>query len=101
VRTSPADANGWILYEKQVTMAATTTLTLSGTSTAFIDELRVYPTAAQMTTYTYDRLFGVTSVTDPANFTTYYEYDSFGRLKFVKDKDGNIQTVSQYNYKFK
>lgn len=99
IRTSPADANGWILYEKQVVMTTTTTLTLSGST--YIDELRVYPSNAQMTTYTYDPIYGITSITDPAVFTTYYEYDTYGRLKFIKDKDGFIQKVNQYNYKFK
>jgi YD repeat-containing protein len=101
IRTSSPDANGWTLYEKEVVMGATTTLTVSGGSGAYVDELRVYPTDAQMTTYTYDPLIGITSVTDPSNFTTYYEYDAFGRLMFVKDKDGYVQKMNEYNYRFK
>lgn len=101
IRTSVADAAGWILYEKEVTISATTTLTLSGTSTAFIDELRLYPVSAQMTTYTYDRLNGITSVNDPANSITYYEYDTAGRLKWLKDNDNNIVKSLEYRYKIK
>lgn len=101
IRTSPPDNNGWVLYEKEVVMTTTTTLSLSGGTGAYVEELRVYPSDAQMTTYTHNPLNGITSVTDPSNFTTYYEYDAFGRLKFVKDKDGYVQKMNEYNYRFK
>lgn len=64
-----------------------------------IDELRFYPVGAQMTTFSYDPLKGLTSKTDQNNITTYYEYDGFGRLNFVKDKDGNIIKRYTYNYR--
>jgi hypothetical protein len=97
IRTSAADANGWILYEKEVNVTSTTTLTLSGTT--FIDELRVYPASAQMTTYTYDRLNGITSLTDASNAILYYEYDTVGRLKWIKDHNNNIVKALEYHYK--
>ena len=52
---------------------------------------------AQVTTYTYDPLIGVTSITDPRGYTIYYEYDDQHRLKRVKDKDGNILSENTYN----
>ncbi|GEM_PF-4660453 len=54
---------------------------------------------AQITTYTYDLLIGITSVTDTRGYTTYYEYDDFNRLKHVKDANGNILSENEYNYK--
>jgi YD repeat-containing protein len=56
------------------------------------------PATAMVTTYTYNPLIGMTSATDENNVTTYYEYDSFGRLKYLKDKDGNI--LKQHNYHY-
>ena len=54
---------------------------------------------AQVTTFTYDPLIGVTSVTDPRGQTVYYEYDEFNRLEFIKDTDGNLLKEHKYNYK--
>jgi YD repeat-containing protein len=53
---------------------------------------------AQVTTYTYQPLVGMTSATDAAGQTTYYEYDGLQRLKKVKDQDGNI--LKNYVYHF-
>jgi len=64
-----------------------------------IDDVRFYPANAQMTTYTYDPLTGMTSLTDAKGEVTYYEYDSFQRLMNVKDKDGNIIKHMDYHYK--
>jgi uncharacterized protein RhaS with RHS repeats len=52
-----------------------------------------------ITTYTYDPLIGVTSITDLRGKTIYYLYDSFNRLQYVKDNEGNILSENQYNYK--
>jgi len=62
------------------------------------DDIRIYPVDAEMTTYTYDPLVGVTSSTDPKGETIYYEYDSFQRLMDVKDKDRNIVRHMNYHY---
>ena len=62
-------------------------------------QLDPFLTNAQMSYYTYDPLIGVTSMTDPRGYTIYYEYDTFNRLKTVKDKQGNIISENEYNYK--
>lgn len=52
----------------------------------------------KVTIYTYKPLVGLTSTTDPRGATTYYEYDEFNRLKFAKDKDGNVLQNNAYHY---
>lgn len=57
---------------------------------------------ALVTVYTYKPLIGVESVTDTRGVTTYYDYDSFGRLKesyFYEDSTKRIVEQYQYNYR--
>ncbi|WPU95633.1 hypothetical protein SNE25_08890 [Mucilaginibacter sabulilitoris] len=89
-----ATNKGWTYYEHQIT--GVSTVTVSGTGN--IDELRLYPAGGQMTTYTYDPLVGVTSLTDAKNQVSYYEYDGFQRLRDVRDQDGNIVKHVDYHY---
>jgi hypothetical protein len=87
--------NGWTYFEHKIT--GQTSITLSGSGN--IDELRLYPANAQMTTYTYAPLIGKTTVCDIDDRVTYYQYDNFGRLRFTKDQDGNItKTIEYHNY---
>ena len=64
-----------------------------------LDNLRTTFPNAIITTYTYDPLIGVTSVTDAKGDRQAYTYDSFGRLLYVNDKDGNTLTENDYHYK--
>lgn len=54
---------------------------------------------AMITTYTYKPLIGVSTITDSKGDKITYEYDALNRLKWVKDKDGNILSENQYHYK--
>jgi YD repeat-containing protein len=90
-----SDSCGWTYYEWQV---APDDIVLTAED-CYIDEVRQYPVDAIMTTYTYDPIIGMTSQTDANGKTTYYEYDSFGRLKYVKDHENNI--VKEYVYHIK
>jgi len=53
---------------------------------------------ALIITYTYAPLIGMTSMTDAAGRTTYYEYDGINRLKIIRDQDNNIVKRFCYNY---
>lgn len=69
-----------------------------GASDGYVDDIRVYPADAQMTTYTYEPLVGLTSATDPNGRATFYEYDALGRLLRVRDEQGRILSQQQYHY---
>ena len=55
--------------------------------------------AYQITTYTYNPLIGVTSITPPSGIREIYKYDSANRLESVKDVNGNLLKEYQYRYK--
>jgi hypothetical protein len=59
-------------------------------STTYIDDLRLHPIDATMTSQTYAPLFGKSSSTDESNYIMYYDYDVFGRRTVVRDMRGNI-----------
>ncbi|WP_298900951.1 RHS repeat domain-containing protein [uncultured Psychroserpens sp.] len=66
-----------------------------------LDDLRNHTdlSNAQISTYTYDPLTGITSVKDARGYSMTYYYDAFNRLLHVKDQDGNILSENEYNYK--
>lgn len=63
-----------------------------------LNNLRTGLPGAQVWTYTYKPGVGITSSTDPQGNTTYYNYDSLGRLTEVRDKDGNLLETHNYHY---
>jgi YD repeat-containing protein len=63
-----------------------------------LDEIRVFPADAFMTTLTYNVFGNVTSQTDINNSSTNFEFVSFGRLVVTKDNEGNILQTNDYNY---
>ena len=63
-----------------------------------IDDVRLYPVGAQMTTYTHEPVVGVTSTSDVNCRPTFYEYDGLQRLKVIRDAEGNIVKHLEYHY---
>lgn len=67
-----------------------------------INGLRKTLPNALITTFTYLPLIGVSTITDPRNFTTYYIYDSSSKLKenYIL-KNGSKQILEQYDYHYR
>ncbi|MEM7371947.1 MAG: hypothetical protein AAF587_25250 [Bacteroidota bacterium] len=100
VQSSDPDPIGFVYYEYNVDLAAGATLTLTGTSSPInMDELRLFPTNARMSTICYDENLRIHSMTDLNNYSTYFLYDKLGRLVSAFDKDGNL--LQTYDYHFK
>lgn len=53
----------------------------------------------QITTYTYDPLIGVTSITPPSGIREVYVYDTANRLEKIVDVNGKLLKEFKYNYK--
>ena len=68
---------------------------------AALDTFRKEPSLAnyQITTYSYDPLIGVRSITPPSGIREYYTYDLANRLHSVKEINGKILKEYLYNYK--
>lgn len=64
----------------------------------FIDEVRLYPVGAQMTTYCYDEALRLITTSDANSRSQSYQYDAFGRLAYILDQDGNYIQGYDYNY---
>jgi hypothetical protein len=85
----------WVYAERAISNISGT-LTITGSASSRIDELRLYPADAQMTTYIHDPLVGLSASFDSNSKPSYYKYDSMQRLMEVKDQDRN--TIKAYKY---
>lgn len=86
-------ANGWAFHKHKVTAVQSVSITGNG----LIDELRVYPERARMTSVTYEPFIGLTSESGTEGEITKYDYDSYGRVQSIKDQFGNVLKVFCYN----
>ncbi len=93
---SVTDEKNWTYLEKTLSNPGSVTITPNN---AYVDEARVYPLGAQMTSATYESMVGTTSATNERNTSTYYEYDAVQRLRLVRDHNRNIVKRYTYNYK--
>jgi YD repeat-containing protein len=80
----------WIMNEQTYTGP----MTIPG----IIDDIRIFPSDAQMTTFSYTPMVGKTGETDPSGRSASYEYDGLGRINVVRDNDRNIVSKNCYNY---
>jgi YD repeat-containing protein len=95
-----AAPNGWRQFRLRLRLGTLGAVALDATAAVpvLIDELRLHPVGAQMSSYTYDPSVGMTSQTDATGRTTTYEYDGLGRLLRTRDEQGRIRTQNEYHY---
>lgn len=60
-------------------------------------KLRTLLPLSQITSYTYSPFVGITSITGPNGVCVNKEFDSLGRLKYIKDNNGKILKAIEYN----
>ncbi|HTL07939.1 MAG TPA: DUF5977 domain-containing protein, partial [Chitinophagaceae bacterium] len=101
--TTTTNTGKWIYLEKEFEVPADVVqlnvrVDNYGGGSVWFDDIRLHPSSAKMTTYTYAPLIGMTSQSDINSRPTYYEYDLFGRLYLVRDFDKNILKKYCYNY---
>lgn len=97
-KTGPVAGN-WTYYEYTISQGSASPV-ITGPMNTYIDELRLYPADAKMSTTTYDLISGKPrSQCDVNNNVQYYEYDPLGRLAKVKDRNRNLLKTYEYHFK--
>lgn len=94
LRTVTLNGQTWNLYVHRT--SGSSTVSVSGTGS--LDELRLCPETAQITTFTWEPLIGIASSSDGGHHLSYYEYDLMGRLSLIRDEEKNILKKFCYNY---
>lgn len=99
-----AKIEGLSYAQVQTAIGASTISALLGKTEPGGEDLRAIRNAVkniggQVTTYTYQPLVGMTSMTQPNGSTVYYRYDGSGRLVKVIDHDGSVVSANSYHYK--
>lgn len=90
----------WKRIEVPFTQAAGSTLftlTLSPSSTVYIDDIRIFPYDGQINTYVYNPTnMRLMATLDENNFATLYEYDDEGTpIRVKKETDRGIMTIKE------
>lgn len=67
-------------------------------TTSSFDDLRSSIPQAMITSYTYQPLVGVTSITGPNEQTEYYHYDPSGRLASITNSKAEVLKTFNYHY---
>ncbi|WP_331058782.1 hypothetical protein [Hymenobacter sp.] len=95
----PANAQGYRLVRVRVRVNQGTGVSIDAYGREVdVDDVRLHPVGALMTTYTHTPQVGVTSVSDANNQPTRYDYDGLQRLKLVRNPQGNIIKALDYHF---
>lgn len=97
--TAPV-VDGWKRVECTFTLpsgTSTFTLSLSPSTTVYLDDIRIFPFDAQVKSYAYDvNSLRLMAELDENNFATFYEYDDEGILiRVKKETERGVMTVRE------
>lgn len=103
IHDGETEIDGWKYYELEMTLTTGQEVKILGNQSPvtyynWIDELRLYPSDAQMNSISYDEYLRVHTMTDANNQSVFYTYDEIGRLIEVRDFEGNLLNVTEYHY---
>mgnify|MGYP005752390407 FL=1 len=90
------DGVNWQKMSEEITISSASPTKIIGSSSYYIDEVRLVKKDAMIKTRTFLQGVGVNSETDHNGQTIYYEYDEFGRLTRVLDNNRN--EIKKYEY---
>lgn len=95
----PANREGFRFYAVTLSLPSPrNTVRLTATAATRLDDVRLCPADARLTSYTHDPLLGLTSQTGPDGRAVFYEYDAQGRLQRVRDEQGRVLSETEYQY---
>ncbi len=103
----PASAvNNWRFKDKAIDMSmfsvavgALFDFKVTTSANVYIDNLVFFPETADISIHSYDPLIGKTSTQGSRGIASFTEYDSQGRLRYVKNTDQDILLIKDYHYK--
>ena len=78
--------------------------TANNDETLFLNALKTFRAGLpnyQITTYTYDPLIGVRSITPPSGIREVYLYDSANRLKEIREQSQSGKLLKEFKYNYK
>ncbi|WBO84485.1 hypothetical protein [Hymenobacter yonginensis] len=91
----------WKQYVLRLNLPANSTINIDAASPntpILLDEVRLYPARAQMSTFVTEQLRGMTSQSDKSGRNMQYEYDGLSRLLRVRDEQNRVLTEQEYHY---
>jgi len=96
---SSASIGSWNNYIYRFTPSIASKIKIApATTTAYIDDVRLFPSNTEMYSGTYEPLFGLNSYTDERGRIIYIEYDALGNQTVIRDQSGNVLQKNKYYY---
>jgi RHS repeat-associated protein len=86
----------WRYNQYLLNVTGNATIEISGVPGSDIDEIRIHPNWAEVSTMAYNQRYQVVSSCDASNRFEYYLYDGWDRVQWVLDDSQDIISYSEY-----